>query len=402
MGKLKFFHWWDDLSIPSKLSVIGLAVPVLVLNLWSLASIFRPLDELIACLLVASLIALLLNYPINWAENHGMRRELASVIVLLLTLFLLFTVGITLVPSALLQAQQLAVRLPDWIESGKQQLMGLDLQLEELGLRIDQVEKLGLQINLDVLFTQTIAHLENQLQSLSRELLTLAVGTVSSLWDVLVNILITVVITFYFTLSGNKLWKSLVQWLPDKFQEPFSDTLYRSFHKFFVNQLITVIMMGSTLTLVLFILKVPFGTLFSLTIGTMAFVPFGGSVGIALVTALVALQNIWLGLKFLMAAIVVQQIVENLFIPQVVGKFTGLNPFWIFLSIVIGAKVWGVLGIILAVPIAFVTRTVIIAVRSQSVTSSLDGEKLLDKEAVDDISPEILYKRIQSLNNDID
>jgi len=54
-------------------------------------------------------------------------------------------------------------------------------------------------------------------------------------------------------------------------------------------------------------LKVPFGLLFGLTIGIMALIPFGGTVGIVLTTVLVALQDVWLGLRVLIAAEIVHQ-----------------------------------------------------------------------------------------------
>jgi predicted PurR-regulated permease PerM len=110
---------------------------------------------------------------------------------------------------------------------------------------------------------------------------------------------------------------------------------------------------------------VPFGLLFGLTIGTMALIPFGGTVGIISVTLLVALQNIWLGLKVLAAAAIVQQVLENLVAPRVLGSVTGLNPVWVFISVLIGAKTAGLLGVVIAVPTAVVIKTSLMNVRSQ-------------------------------------
>jgi predicted PurR-regulated permease PerM len=103
--------------------------------------------------------------------------------------------------------------------------------------------------------------------------------------------------------------------------------------------------------------------LFGLTIGTIALVPFGGSVGIALVTLLVALRDIWLGVKVLAAAVLVQQIIENIVAPRVLGSITGLNPVWVFISILTGARVGGLLGVIIAVPTAVVIKTALEAIR---------------------------------------
>jgi predicted PurR-regulated permease PerM len=345
---------------------IGLAAPILVLNFWAIASISQYFGVLIAIGIVASLLAFLLNYPVGWFERHGLRRGPASIIVFLLAISILFGLGITLIPIAFNQAQQLAARLPDWIESGRQQLIVLSAQAEERGLPLD----------LDILTAQAVDRLQDQLQALTRGVLNLAVGTVSSLFDTLVDVLITVVLTFYLLQHGNELWDSLLDWLPGQIRQPFSQTLRLSFQNYFIGQLILGICMASVLIPIFLILKVPFGLLFGLTIGTMALVPFGGSVGIALVTLLVTLQNFWLGLKVLIAAVIVQQILENLVAPRILGSVTGLNPVWIFISILIGAKVGGLLGVVIAVPTAVVVKTALETVRSRIVVAAPEVEVL--------------------------
>lgn len=382
MDESKPLNWWVKLSPLSRLLLIGLAAPIFVLNFWALSSIFRYFNVLIAILVVASLLAFLLNYPVSWIEHQGGRRGQASIVVFLLALSLLFALGITLVPVAITQAQQLAARLPEWIESGRQQLMVLSQQADERGFPID----------LDALTAQAIDRLKGQLQALTRQVFNLALGTVSSLLDVLVDVIITIVLTFYLLQHGDELWRSLVEWLPAKIQKPFSRTLRLSFQNYFIGQLILGTCMAAALIPTFFFLKVPFGELFGLTIGTMALIPFGGSVGIALVTLLVALQNFWLGLKVLIGAVIVQQILENLVAPRVLGSVTGLNPVWVFISILVGAKMGGLLGVIVAVPSAVVIKTGLIAVRSRVVIPSPDIEILPPASPSREVSSENLSK----------
>ncbi|HEY9845342.1 MAG TPA: AI-2E family transporter, partial [Candidatus Caenarcaniphilales bacterium] len=148
----------------------------------------------------------------------------------------------------------------------------------------------------------------------------------------------------------------------------FSQTLRLSFQNYFIGQLILATCWSFALIPTFLVLKVPFGLLFGLTIGSMTLVPFGGTVGIALVTLLVALQNVWLGLKVLVAALIVQQIVDNLVAPRILGSVTGLNPVWVFIAILTGAKVGGLLGVIVAVPTAVVIKTALMALRSRMIT----------------------------------
>jgi predicted PurR-regulated permease PerM len=355
MDRVSYFQWWQKLSVPARLLMVGLTAPILVLNFWAMASIAKFFGMLIGIIVVASLLAFLLNYPVSWCVEYNLKRDPASIIVFLLTLSILLGLGITLFPLAYNQALQLATRLPEWIESGRQQLMMLSQQAEDHGI----------PLNLDVITAQMIDRLQGQLQSLTKGLVNLALGTVSSVLDTLVAILITVILTFYLLQHGDELWASLIEWLPERKREPVSNTLRLSFQNYFIGQLILAICMASALIPTFLVLKVPFGLLFGLTIGTMALIPFGGTVGIISVTLLVALQNIWLGLKVLAAAAIVQQVLENLVAPRVLGSVTGLNPVWVFISVLIGAKTAGLLGVVIAVPTAVVIKTSLMNVRSQ-------------------------------------
>jgi predicted PurR-regulated permease PerM len=297
----------------------------------------------------------LLNYPVKWCVEHNLKREPASIIIFLLALSVLLGLGITLFPLAYAQVQQLAVRLPEWIESGRQQLIVLGLEAEERGINL----------NLDIITAQVVDRLQGQIQSLTKSLVNLTLGTVSSLFESAIAILITTILTFYLLQHGDELWQSLIEWLPESKQKPISRLLRLSFQNYFIGQLILGICMALALIPTFLMLKVPFGLLFGLTIGTMALIPFGGTVGIISVTFLVALQNIWLGLKVLAAAAIVQQVLENLVAPRVLGSVTGLNPVWVFISVLVGAKTAGLVGVVIAVPMAVVLKTGLMTLRSR-------------------------------------
>ncbi len=354
----RWLGWWSDLGTATKAGAIALALPLLVLNVWAASTAFNYFNSLLVIVIAASLLAFLLNYPVNLLQIKGSNRERASIVVFLLAVSILLGLGVTLVPLALQQAQQLVLSLPKWIDSGKQQLLVFNMQLEGMGF----------PLNLDTLTEQLVDRLKSQLQSITEQALSLALFTVTSLIDSL----LTLVLTFYLLQHGDELWESLISWLPGKFRAPFSQTLRQSFEKFFLGQFILATTLGSSMTLAFLWLRVPFGLLFGLTIGTIALVPFGGSVGIALVTLLVALRDIWLGVKVLATAVLVQQIIENIVAPRVLGSITGLNPVWVFISILTGARVGGLLGVIIAVPTAVVIKTALEAIRVPERSSDAD------------------------------
>lgn len=349
MQKRIILEWWQALTPLARFLAIALLAPLLVLNAWAISSIFYYFNSLIVILVAASLLAFLLNYPVSWMQRQGARREQVAILVFLLALSVLLALGVTLVPLVISQAQQLVLRLPEWIDSGRYQLVLLN----------EWAEKQGFPLNLDALVVQINDRVKGQLQGIAVQVLNLAVVTVTSLLD----FGLTMVLAFYLLQHGDELWLSLIEWLPERIRQPFSQTLRLSFQNYFIGQLIFGICMGSALTAIFLWLKVPFGLLFGITIGFMALVPFGGTVGIALTTLLVALQDFWLGFRVLIAAVIVQQILDNLVAPRILGSVTGLNPVWILVSVLTGARVGGLLGVIVAVPIAVVIKTALAAVR---------------------------------------
>jgi predicted PurR-regulated permease PerM len=344
--------WWSTVSPMGRTAIVGLAFPLIVINAWALAVIFDYFHSLLVILVAAGLLAFLLNYPvaiIDRASPNG-RNQASAIVVFLLALSVIFGLGITLVPLALTQAQQLVASLPKWIDSGQKQLLTLN----------EQLIAMGFDINLDILSAQLNERLRGQIQSITQGVFDIALLTVSSL----VDFLLTLVLTFYLLQHGGELWDSVVTWLPERYRSPFTKTLRLSFQNFFLGQLILATCLGTAMTILLLWLRVPFGLLFGLTIGTMALVPFGGSAGIILVTLLVALRDFWLGAKVLALAVLVQQIIENLIAPRVLGSVTGLSPIWVFISILTGARIGGLLGVVVAVPTAVVLKSALLLLRS--------------------------------------
>ena len=371
-----YFEWWNRLSVPSRLLMVGLSAPILVLNFWAMGMIANFFGVLVTIGVVASLLAFLLNYPVSWLAKKGLPRDPISIVVFLLTLSLLFGVGISVFPIVLNQAQQLIARLPEWIESGQQQFLLLN----------EQAEARGFDFNLDSLAEQTFARIEGQLQSLTKSAVNITVDALSSLLDTLIAALVTTILTYYLLQHGDELWDSFIEWLPPKRQEPVANIIRNSFQNYFIGQLIIGICFSLTLIPIFLFLKVPFGLLFGLTIGTLALIPFGATVGIILVTFLIMLQNVFLGLKVLAAAAVVQQVVDNLVAPRVLGSVIGLNPVWVFIAVLLGAKVWGLVGVVIAVPTASVIKTTLMSVRSQIMLSREEAAALDARSETNEIT----------------
>ncbi|MDF5709761.1 MAG: AI-2E family transporter [Nostoc sp. S4] len=325
-------------KVPRWLS-IGLAFPIIILNGWLFLQLVQYFQPLVSIIAAAILLAFVLDYPIQFLQQRGVKRNLAIVGVLLLTVVIIVGLGITLVPLIIEQLNELANILPSWIDSGTQQLEAF----QDWALSQQQ-----LPINLSALVSEILERLSNQLQSFTGRILSFAVDTISTV----VNVLLAVVLTIYLILNGERLWDGIFQWFSPSIGSKVRQLLREDFHNYFIGQATLGAVLGLTVTLAFWILRVPLALLFGLAIGLFSLFPFGTGIGIAIVSLLVALQNFWLGVEVLGVAVAIDQVNSNFIAPRILGNLTGLNPVWVVISLLLGAKLGGVLGLLIAIPIA--------------------------------------------------
>jgi predicted PurR-regulated permease PerM len=330
------------------LLIYGLSGPIIALNLWLVSQLYRLFQHPITILTIAALLAFLLNYLVKLFERARLNRPQAVIIVLLLTLTLLVILGVTLVPVVIDQTTQLLNKIPDWLAGSQANLDQLEILAKQRHLRLD-LRVVSKQINDNIQNLVLNANIQNLVQQLASG----AFGFAGTLLSGLLDLVLVVVLAFYMLLYGDRVWSGLVNLLPPKIRLPLSKSLRLNFHYFFLSQMLLALFMAVTLTPFFLILKVQFALLFAILIGISQLIPFiGATLGIGLVTILVLLQNWGLAIQVALAAVFIQQIKDNLLAPKLLGDFIGLNPLWIFVAILMGFEIAGLLGTLIAVPIA--------------------------------------------------
>lgn len=170
--------------------------------------------------------------------------------------------------------------------------------------------------------------------------------------DSSLELLITVVLTFYLLVHGESFWSGIWQWLPNNWGDRIQSSLKQSFQNYFIGQAAIALLMSLAITTAFLLLRVPFGLLFGLGIGVLVLIPLGDIFGIVSVSLLTGLKSVWLGAEVLVVATIIDQGLDQAIAPRIFGDLVGLNPVWIIISLLLGAKLGGVLGLILAVPLA--------------------------------------------------
>lgn len=325
--------------------VIAVAIPLIVLDGWVVLLVLDYFRSIISALLLASVLAFLLNYPIQFLQRRGIQRTHAVLTIFLLFLAILVTLAVTLVPLIITQIEYLVKHLPELIDSGSRQLQAFQ---DWAAVRRLPVHVNGITERLEDLAPEGI-------ESFSLQLPSVVLGAAENLLETA----LVVALTLYLLLHGKTFWQGIFRWLPQPLSTEIQQSLRQNFQNYFVGQATVALIQGTTLSLVFLVLQLPLFLLFGMGIGLLALIPFFDVLGVLTVSLVALLINVWLGLGVLVLCLVIDQVIDNAISPRVMGQLVGLNPVWIILSLLLGAQVIGFVGIILAIPVASTIRDVI-------------------------------------------
>ena len=310
---------------------------------WATLSALKYVGELLSILITAGLIAFLLNYAVA-ALSRFLPRGFASLLVYSLAGVAIVVITLTVVPPVFNQARQLVTNLPSLLEGGQDQLTTFqDWSIEH-----------NLPFDVRTLASQLLDRVQTQAEAIASTGLGLVVGTFNWVLD----LILILVIAFYMLIDGERLWLTITGVFSPRIRNGLTEALRRNLQRFVSGQLLLGLFMATTLALAFWLLKVPFFLLFAVVIGLLEIIPYvGATLGIAIVTVVVAFIDWWLALQVLGTAIAIQQVKDNVVAPRIMGNLTGLSPVIIFVSILLGAQIGGVLGVILAIPLTGVVKS---------------------------------------------
>ncbi|NJR62337.1 MAG: AI-2E family transporter, partial [Cyanobacteria bacterium CRU_2_1] len=101
------------------------------------------------------------------------------------------------------------------------------------------------------------------------------------------------------------------------------------------------------------VLDIPYALVMAAIAGVFDLIPgIGAAIGITLVCLIILPQGILLAIKVLMGCILLQQVEENLLMPRIMRGSINMNPVIMFLALLVGARVAGLVGVFLSIPLA--------------------------------------------------
>ncbi|CEO31268.1 AI-2E family transporter [Paraclostridium sordellii] len=360
---MKDFKMKNQILISTYIVVLAF----LLLNIISVLKILGQSLSVFKPFIIGIAIAFLINIPMKCFEKRLITPLLkksrlknskifARILSLLLTLIILFVLISSFVnfviPQLVKSTSSLVSGVPQYIDT-----------LQSYATNYFSHIKLSDSMHTNIL--SGMEKLSNFVVKFANYFISNILGITFSITSAITNFLIGFIIAIYILLSKEKLLiqckKVTYAFLSEKNANRAIDVSHLVCHKFsrfIAGQCTDGVILGTLCFIGMSIFKMPYALLVSTLIAIADLIPiFGTFIGTAIAAFIIFMVKPITALYFIIMIVVIQQIEGNLVYPVVVGNSIGLSSFWILVPIFVGSSTFGVLGIIIGVPLFSVIYT---------------------------------------------
>lgn len=294
--------------------------------------------SVVTAVLLAVVISTAFDPAVTYLERKRIPRILGTLIIYLAAIFLIGLIIYTFIPIALTELANI-VNLSSKVLGPLAQ----DLNIEDL------VSKLTFNLShlTDLLFSGKVSLLEIAARFFGGLLFVIAIFALS----------------FYLTLGKDGVEKFLLAILPATYEAKVIN-LYRrvarKIGRWLTGQLFVSLVVGVLVFIGLWALGVKYSLFLGLLAGILELIPYVGPILTGIVAFLIGLEDsLSLGIYVVILFTIIQQVENHVLVPLVMRYTTTLNPVVVIVALLVGGEAFGVIGLILAVPIAVLFQEIV-------------------------------------------
>lgn len=332
------------------LSVLGvlLIIYVGIETFARLSEAFLRIADVVIIFVGAWAFAYLLTPLVDRIDKRTRLNRAGAVFVVYAAIAVVFGgILVVAIPALAAQLNAIQTRGPELAQNTAEAAKGIQ----------EQLDRAGVPVNIGNLVGVLPQRLGDAAGSIAGD----ALGFVSATAAILFNTTLVLIIAFIMLMDGEALWRRFTSALSEELRseaELFRQSADKSFGGFIRGSLLLGLFYGIATLLYLVPLGVPFAGVLAVVAGLAVIIPFFGPiiamVPIIAITILGAPdQLLWvLGLT-----IVLQQITLNVLGPRIIGTAVGIHPIFVFVALLLGSRIAGFWGVLLAMPIAGIIAT---------------------------------------------
>jgi predicted PurR-regulated permease PerM len=350
-------------------------LPLGLLALWALA---RAVGTLFLVVVIASLVALVLS-PLVRFNSRFVPRGLAILLAYLTVVVVVALIAIGLAAPVATQLLHFEHNLPELTRQANRELADIQRFFDKHGVKI-HIEKQG---------QSALSTLEKDLLKRSGDIVSFSQGLLSKAVSVGVDLVLILVLSIYLLVYGREIGALVRRLMPPgdgTTADDYPRLVQNAVASYVRGQLLFSVVMGGSAALLVTIFGLlglfPAGTsyswFFGVFYGLMEFIPYIGPIIGPIPALLVALfehpiSAVWL----LIAFIGLQQLEGHVVAPQLFRYSLRINPILIIIALLIGDKLYGIAGALVALPVIAVLRVTLIYLHRHTVFEPW-GNTLLD------------------------
>lgn len=307
-------------------------------------------------LFVAIVIGIAMRPAVAWMQRRGVSAGVGAILVYLVLLALLIGFGFLVVPLLIDQIATISASLPDYYESLRNLMINSPSR---------PIWRLGQQLPAQLSSPSILPGLNNEVVPPEGTdpmdtlvLQTLNYGSLIG-WSTFVT-LATLLLGFYWILEGQRATRMILLWMPMSWRDgarDIFDEIEIKVSSYIRGQTLLCLVIGVLSLVAYLLIGLPYALVLALIAGLMELVPWIGPVLGALPALLLALSiDPMLAVWVVVATLIIQQLENNVLVPRIMDESVGVNPIVTLLSIAAFGSLLGLLGAILAIPMAAIIQ----------------------------------------------
>lgn len=300
-------------------------------------------------------IALMLAYffdPLyGYLIHKKVPKVLAIIVVFGIIIALLILTIVFLIPSVINQLNVLYREIPNFIENYQNLILSIKPQLSKFINPAD----------VEILLKENLSELQKGILGFSQTIIIYLSNIVSS---ITFGIVIIPLILFYLMRDMVIFKENLYIFVSKGNKKEFKEVLEKIDHivsGFIRGRIIVCFIVGTLIGIGLYFLNLKFALIIGIVSGIFNFIPYlGPIVGVVLALIFALGQPWWILLMIVVLFVLVNQLEAIYLNPNILGKELGLHPLTVILSMLICGLLLGILGILVAVPLAAILKVLAI------------------------------------------
>ena len=355
-GKTWFWRWFLDNQLVSGLLILSLLLINLIL--FSQTSyLFNPLKDFISAIGVPVACGAVIYYLVKPVYDYLLNKKVPKGIAILLVMvgvIVIFIMIITsLVPIIQKQLLDLVSQLPYYYQIISEQVE----KFMQTGF-FETIQEQFNKINTD--FIQSITERLNGILNFTFSGIGSVVGIIG---DIVITIMTMPVILYYLLKDGNKVIPFVTRMFPTRSQHKISvmlNEMNQQVSSYIRGQITVAICVGFTYIIGYTLIGLPYGVTIGMIAGLLTIIPYLGSI-IGLTPALIIgfVTNPTLALHVFLVFVIEQLIESRVLQPLILGSSLKMHPVTILIILLAAGKMFGLVGLLIAVPVYAVVKVFI-------------------------------------------